>query len=327
MSALTWADEGGGIYANPELSMQLNFVASKESRFFDIVTDPGDNDVALGKNHGDTVGCKQWGRIIDATATTALSETVPIPYVTIPEYTRQATVYQRGRAVAWTGQREDLSRLQVESPVVHALKEHSSRTHNKLIYDAAVASRSFTYAPTSATAGSFRTDGTVVSTAAAKFNGYHARQITKNLRKYNTPAFDGTNYAGIISPTMKADLFDDTTAITGFVDVKKYTSEADGLLNGEIGTYFGVRYMEDNDVLGGTLDAIGSGSAFGSGLFFGMDGVIQAPVYPMELRANLNVGGDFGRQKALAWISLLGYLVMWVYSTNEQGTILHYTSA
>lgn len=327
MAALTWADEGGGIYANPELSSQLNFVASKRSRFHEAKTNPADNDLALGKNHGDTVGCKQWGRIVDTTATTALSETVPIPYVTIPEYTRQATVYQRGRAVAWTGQKEDLSRLQVESPTVHALKEHSSRTHNQLIYDAAIAARSFCYSATGAAAATVTTNGTPSGTAAAAFNGYHARRIWKELTSRNTPPFDGDNYLGIISPTMAQNLYDDAVAVTGFVDVKKYTSEADGMLQGEIGKYFNIRYTVDNDVLGGSLDAIGSGSAFGSGVFFGQDGVMEILTYPMELRANLNVGGDFGRQKALCWISLLGYLVMWVFATNEQGTVLHYTTA
>lgn len=321
--AHSWSDLGGGYYAQPELSLEARSVAAKKSKFFDILTSAG--DVALGKNHGETVVCKQWGRITHD-ATNALSEYSPIPFATVPEYTRTATVYERGVGVTYTGQREMLDRLGIEDPIIHALNDHSSRTHNELIYDAAVAGRSFCYTPLSATSGNFTTNGSPTGTAAAAYNGYHAREVPTQLQKYNTPFFDGENYVCVGSPTFMKGLYNDTTAVSGFVDVKKYTSGADGALNGEVGTYFGVRYVVDNDIMN-SYDAIGSGSAFGSALFFGLDGVIEIPVMPMELRMNKNISNDFGRQAGVAWMSLLGYLVTWVYATQGQGTICHYTTA
>lgn len=320
MAALTWADQGGGTFANPELSKEARMIAALKSKFFDIVEPAG--DLALNKNHGDTVALKIWGRI-SGTATTPLSETSPVPFGTLPEYTVTAQMYQRGFALAYTGMREDLDRLSIETPVIHALKEHSSRTHNKLIYDALVAGRSFCYSATSATEGTFTSNGTPSGTQASLPKGFHIRAIVKNLRKLNTPAFDGENYVAVGSPTFCAGLFEDATTVTGFVDVKKYTSSADGLLNGEIGKYFGVRFVEDNDVLGGSLDG-----TYGTALFCGLEACKEILAYPMELRANLNVGGDFGRQKAIAWLSLLGYKGgLWNYTSHGQGSVLHYTTA
>lgn len=320
--AHSWSDLGGGYYANPELSLEARSVAAKKSSFYDILTSAG--DVALGKNHGDNVACKQWGRI-PGTAKTALSEYDPIPFAVVPEYTRTATVYERGLAVAWTGQRELLDRLDIEDPIVYALKEHASRTHNELIYDTAVAARSFCYSATGSAAGTFTTNGSPSDTAAAAFNAYHARKVVTNLEKYNTPKFDGENYVAIGSSTFMEGLFNDTTT-NGYVDVRKYTSSADGMLTGEQGKYHRTRFVLDNDIMN-SYDAIGSGSVFGSAIYFGLDGVIEIPVLPMELRMNKNISNDFGRQAGVAWISLLGYLVMWVYSTQGQGTICHYTTA
>lgn len=320
--SLTWTDEGAGIYGNPELSEKARFVSSKEMRLFDIVT-PGE-DFYLGKNSGDTIGFKLWGRI-SGTATTALGEFQKVPMTKPPEYTVTAQAFRYGIAVPWTGVREDLDRLDVEDTVIHSLKEHSSRTHNELIYNALVAGRSFCYTPLTATTYNATTNGTPTGTAAVAFTTWHLRRIKLTLTKYNTPYADGENYLGVISPTMYTNLFEDATAVTSFTDVKRYADGgADGIMNGEIGKYMNVRMIEDNDIL---PDAIGSGSAFGSGFFCGYDACREVMVYPMKLVANLNLNNDFGQQKAIAWLSLLTYKTVWNYTAHGQGTVLHYTTA
>lgn len=318
--SISWSELSGTIFVNPELSKQARFISSKMMRMFELVT-PAD-DFFLGKKSGDTIGFKLWGRIA-GTSETALSEFQKVPMTTLPQYTAQATVSRRGIAVPFTKYREDLDRLTVEDPIVHGLQEQSARTHNKIIYNALVSGRSFIYTPLTATTQDFQTNGTPAQSAAAKFSGYHARQIALYLKKYNTPKADGNYYHSVVSPTMMMNLFDDTAAVTGFVDVKRYTSSADGLLEGEVGMYHGIRFMEDNDVL---PDAIGTGTAYGSGFVVGYDACREVPVYNMELLANMNLGGDFGQQKALAWLSLLTYKTVWVYASHGQGTVLHYTS-
>jgi N4-gp56 family major capsid protein len=318
---LSWAEIESGIYGQPQLSNQARIISEKEMRLFELVT-PGE-DFYLGKQAGDTIGFRLVGRI-SGTATTALSEYQKIPMVKPPTYDAQATAARYGIAVPWTGLREDLDRLDVEDTVIATLREHSARTHNALIYNALVAGRSFSYVALTASSGNFTTGGPS-GTAAADFSAFHARKIKLNMTKNNVPFADAESYHAVISPTMYMGMFADSTAVTGFVDVKKYAADgADGLLNGEIGKYMSTRYIEDNDAL---PDAIGSGSAFGSGFFCGFDACREVPVYPMRLLANLNLGGDFGQQKAIAWVSLLAYKTVWIHSTHGQGAVVHYTTA
>lgn len=318
----SWAEIEAGIYGNPELSDQVRFQASRMMSLYELVT-PGD-DFYLGKKSGDTIGFKLAG-IITGTADTALSEFQKVPMATIPQYEVQAQVYRRGLAVPYTKMREDLDRLTVEDVIVHALKEHSARTHQKVIYDALVANRSFTYAPTSATAGTFATTGSIATSAQAKLTAFHLRRIKLGMVQNNTPFADGSYYHAVFSPTSIMDLFDDT-GTAGFTDIKKYApGGADGLLEGEFGSYMKIRLMEDNHTAV-LPDAIGSGTAYGSGFICGFDACREILVYPMELLANTNLGGDFGQQKAIAWLSLLAYKTVWNFTSHGQGAVCHYTS-
>lgn len=319
--SMSWSEIESGILGNPELSDEARFIATKMMKLYELVTPA--TDFALGKKSGDTVGFELVGRIA-GTSETPLSEFQKIPMGTLPRYEATGQVYQRGISLPWTQLREDLDRITVEDKVVHALKEHSARTHNKVIYDALVSGRSFTYVATGAATKAFLTTGSVAATAAAAYTAYHARQIRLQMKKYNMPPADGTNYHAVVSPTMYMNLFDDV-GVNGWVDVKKYAAGgADGVLNGEVGMYQNTRYIEDNDAL---PDAIGTGSAYGSGFFAGYDACREISVYPMQLVYNGNLGGDFGRQKAMAWVSLIGMKVPWIYNSHGQGSLLHYTSA
>jgi N4-gp56 family major capsid protein len=319
--ALSWTEIESGIYGNPKLSMDVRMIAFKQTRMYELVT-PSE-DFYLGRNSGDTIGFRIVGRISQL-ADSPLGEFQKIPLTKPPEFESTAVVYRRGIGVPWTGVREDLDRLDVESLVVQSLKENSARTHNKVIYDAAVAGRSYTYVATGAATADIRNDGTVASNAAAPYTAWHARRISLYLQKVNMPYADGKAYHAVVSPTMHMNLLEDSSNVTGFVDIKRYSDGgADGLLEGEVGTYMGVRYIVDNDVM---PDAVGTGQAFGTGFFAGLDALREIPVYPMHLLANMNLGGDFGQQKAVAWLSMISYKSVWVHSAHGQGSLLHYTS-
>lgn len=322
--SISWAELSGGIYVNPELSSEARHVSAYSTRLYDLVTPAA--DFFLGRKHGDTIGFKLFGRIA-GTSETALGEFQKVPMATMPQYEVTAQVSRRGIAVPWTGLREDLDRITVEDAVIHGLKEHSQRTHEKVIYDALVAGRSGTYVMEAGGATFTKTsDGTVAATAGAKFSAFAARQAKLDLTKKNTPFADGSNYLCVCSPTMWMNFFDDV-GVNGYVDVKKYASGgAEGVMNGEVGTYMGIRFIEDNttSIL---PDAIGTSSLYGSGFFVGADACREIPVYPMQLLANTNLSGDFGQQKAIAWLSLLTYKTVWNYTSHGQGTVWHYTSA
>lgn len=319
--SISWTEIEAGIFGNPKLSNEARVVAFKQTRMYELVT-PSE-DFYLGRQSGDTIGFRIVGRIAQL-ADTPLGEFQKIPLTKPPQYEATAVVYRRGIGVPWTGLREDLDRLDIESMVVQSLKENSARTHNKVIYDALVAGRSYTYVATGATTNAILSDGTVGVNSAAPFSAWHARKISLFLQKENMPYADGKAYHSVISPTMYMNMLEDSTAISGFVDIKRYSDGgADGLLEGEVGSYMGVRYMVDNDAI---PDAVGTGSAYGSGFFCGMDACREVPVYPMHLLANMNLGGDFGQQKAIAWLSMLTYKTVWIKASHTQGSVLHYTS-
>lgn len=320
MAVQTWAALGAAsdIYVNPELSRKSRFISAHQVRCHEVV-DPA-TEFNLGKKSGDTVGFRLVGRLTDL-ADSALGELTPIPLGDPPIYSGTGVVYRRGYGINWTGTRADLDRLDVEDMNIRALREHAARTMNKVIYDALAAARSFCYVPLTASTQNFTTTGSPSGTAAYAMTGYHWRKLCENLEANNVPYFDGESYAAVVSTKLKYDLLGDS----GFIDVKKYsTGGAEGILNNEFGSAYGFRFILDNDRV---ANAIGSGSAFGSGIACGYEAMKEIMVYPTHFRSNLNYGGDFGNQAAIAWQNMQGYKAPWNFTTHGDGRIAHITTA
>lgn len=91
------------------------------------------------------------------------------------------------------------------------------------------------------------------------------------------------------------------------------------LFSGEVGRYYGCRFIEENNVLKNTL----GGSTFGEAVFFGADAVMEGVAIPEEVRAR--VPGDYGRRKGIAWYAILGWKKIWDYSDDSEEHIIHVT--
>lgn len=319
----TWNTIEGTIYGNPELSKSARIIAHKLMTLLDAVDPAGEFN--LGKKSGDKVGFRLVGRL-STLATTPLPETDTVPFQKPPIYHGTGQVNRYATAIPWTGVRDDLDRLDTEDTNIVTLRDHSARTHNKLINDVLVAGRSFTYVATG-TAGSptnaFLTDATVAATSTRNFQLYDARKLKYYATKYNIPPADGRNYFFYGSPQVEDGLNSDVQD-QGWVDVQKYApSGAEGALQGEIGRIQRMRFAIDNDVI---ADDAGSNN-LGSGFLLGEEACREMMVYPSHFRVNLNLGGDFANQQAICWQSLLGYKVVWNYTSHGQGSIIHFTSA
>lgn len=324
MATQTWAAIEGSIYGNAELSQSARMSPYFQMALFDAV-EPA-SEFNIGKQSGDKVGFRLYGRIALGSADVALQETEKIPYGTLPTYHVSAQVFRRAFACNWTGTREDLDRLDLENAIMKALTEHAARVNNKIIYDELVANYSFWYvALTSSTLG-FGTNGTVSGSANAAFTLFHLRKLKLKATQYNLPKFDGQNWLFIGSPLIEDGLNGDSTSTgNGWVDVVKYApGGANGALQGEIGKVQGTRFVIDNHIV---ADNIGTGSAYGSGFMLGEDAIKEVMVYPMHFRANMNVGDDYANQKGLAWQSMLDYVVPWNYTTHGDARYIRYTSA
>jgi N4-gp56 family major capsid protein len=314
MSLTTWSQVQGTVFANPELSKKLRRISERNTKCSALVQ-PAE-DLNLGKKAGEAVALRLAGRITDS-ATTALGETTPVPFSRVPEYYITATVNRYARAVAWTGNMQDLDRMDVEDKTVQALGEHHARTVNALVYAQLVSGRSFCYRPTGAAAGTFNTDGTSAGAPGAVMTLWHLQNVSRNLMKNNTPYADGSNYLSVISPTLKFNIIQDTAA-GGWTDVKKYApGGVEGVFKNELGSVCNIRFFEDNDILP-------DGALYGSGFLVGYDAIREVPVYPMHLRYNGNVGGDFGNQQAICWQMLCTWRAIWNFTAHGQGGILHF---
>lgn len=168
----------------------------------------------------------------------------------------------------------------------------------------------------------FTTNGTATATATADLTAPNVRSIVDFMLKKFIPMYDGQNYVCVASVSAIGGMHADS-ATGGWVDISKYTGEfAKNIFAGEVGNFYMTRFVRETGYLSNT---IGSGSTHGQAVFFGSDAVYEAVCVPEEIR--VNVPKDFGRDLAMAWYALLGFKIVWNYSTDTEQHIVFVTSA
>lgn len=160
------------------------------------------------------------------------------------------------------------------------------------------------------------TNGTATATANANMSDRNVRDIVDQMKKIDIPRFDGENYISISSVNSIRGLFD-------FFEAKVQNSTLlTATFGGEIGRYYGTRFVEETNVLS---DALGTGATFGESVFFGADAVREGMVIPENIRVDLPK--DFGRDQGIAWYYLGGFVKTWSQATDSEVRIIHVTSA
>jgi N4-gp56 family major capsid protein len=160
----------------------------------------------------------------------------------------------------------------------------------------------------------FGTAGAALSTAGANMSDKNVRDVIDQLKKLNVPRYDGENYICIASTNSIRGLYD-------FFEAKAQNTTMKPLFSGEVGQYYGCRFIEETNILSNTL---GSGAAFGEAVFFGDDAIREGIVIPEDIRIDLPK--DFGRDQAIAWYYLGGFVQTWNFSTDGETRIIHLTS-
>lgn len=141
-------------------------------------------------------------------------------------------------------------------------------------------------------------------TAAMKLTGDEIKKAVTAMKVANIPAFpDG--YRAFIHPNAVYDLQSDTTA-GGWIEAAKY-AQPENLLNGEIGKYFGVRFIESN--IGTSLvDAGATSSDVYFTTFFGPEFYAFGDLQSVQAYM-VNPGGD--HSDPIAQKALIGWKAMW----------------
>lgn len=152
--------------------------------------------------------------------------------------------------------------------------------------------------------------GRVNLTAAMKLTGDEIKKAVTAMKVSNIPTWPDGSYHAFIHPNAVYDLMSDTTA-GGWIEAAKY-AQPENLLNGEIGKYAGVRFIETN-VGTSFIDAGATSSDVYATTFCGPEffafGDLQSLTAYM-----VNPGGDhsdpLGQKAQVGWKAMWGAKVL-----------------
>ncbi len=298
----------GGYLHSDEFSKKVRHLAQPMMKFRQFV----DAEPAMGRGRGDAVLFTKISNISTQGGTINETSTIPKRNYTITQGTLTVTEY--GNAVPYTQKAQVLAEVTVPDIVRTVLRDDMAK-----VLDSAAAAQfktsDYQAVVINTATTSFATNGATTDTSSGSMSDKNARDIIDQLKKLNVPRYDGNNYICIASTNMIRGLYD-------FFEAKAQNTTMAPLFKGEVGQYYGCRFIEETNVL---VNTIGSGSTDGEAVFFGADAVREGIVTPEDIR--IDVPKDFGRDQAVAWYYLGGFVKTWDYSGDGEARIIHCTSA
>lgn len=274
-----------------------------------------------GKKKGDTFLWDIYQNVVTrATNTLAETNTMPETNFTIVQGT--LTIKEAGNSVAYSGKLDDLSYHPVKTIVNKVLKHDAVKWFDASAYTAFNATP-LRVVGTSSTTITLTTNGTATATNSQAYNTGHAKLIVDTMKERNIPPYRGDDYYALGWPTTYRTIKNQLESIHQYTDAGFQM-----IMNGEIGRYENVRYVEQTNIpKGGAADSTthnafnGTADAWNGGFsdwifFFGEDTVAEAIADPEEMRGKIPT--DYGRSKGVAWYYLGGFgIVHAVDSANN----------
>lgn len=293
----------GGFFTNNQLSQQVRYKAQTMQRFRQFV----DMEAAAGSNRGNKVFFDKVSNIATAGGTLVETDTIPKSNYTITQGTLTITEY--GNSIPYTQKVKTLSDIQVPETIRTVLQNDM-----KTVLDSAAATQfktnDYIATITNTATTTFGTAGTALATAGASMSDKNVRDIVDRMKTLLIPKRQDDNYACVASTNSIRGLYD-------FFEAKAQLTTLDPLYRGEVGQYYGTRFVEETNFLG---NADGSNGLYGEAVFFGADAVREGVAIPEEIR--IAVPGDFGRDNGIAWYALLGFQQVWDFSADGQTRII-----
>ena len=285
----------GGFFTNNTLSQQLRYKAQSMQKFRQFC----DIEAAAGTNRGNKVFFDKISNISTAGGTLTETDTIPKRNYTILQGTLTMTEY--GNSIPFTQKLKTLADMQVPETIRQVLTNDM-----KVVLDSAAAvqfmTNDYIATITNTATTTFGTAGTAAATAGANMSDKNVRDIIDQLKKSFVPTRNDGLYACVASTNSIRGLYD-------FFEAKAQLTTMDPLYIGEVGRYYGCRFVEETNYLSNT---IGSNGLYGQACFFGADAVREGIAIPEEIRVGIPT--DFGRDQAIAWYALLGFQQVWSQS-------------
>jgi len=325
MAGQVWSvnTSGGYMYAdNLSRLLRMSVQPMVKFRQFCDVKDAAHQ----GLHRGDTY---HWNVYSDvATQGTTLTETSTIPETSFTISQGTMTITEAGNSVPFTGKLDDLSEQPVAEVIRKVLKNDAKKGFDNL------ASNQFNdcklrvvpTSGTSTTALTLTTNGVAGVTNNVALGKEHVKLITDTMKERNIPAYADDDYYALAWPSTWRTLKNDLESIKQYIDAGFQM-----IMNGEIGRYDGVRFVEQTHVKKGSLGTAGtvgvtstwSNAKSDWAFFFGEDTCAEAIAIPEEIRGK--IPGDFGRDRGVAWYYLGGFGL--VHTQAAQSRIVMWDSA
>lgn len=296
-------DSLGGNFSLAYLTDWLRYVAQPMTRFRQVC----DVKEAIGTRKGNTFNWDIIANIASQGTTLTETNTMPASNFTVTKGT--CVVYEFGNSIPLTRLLKEMSKYEVEEIIRKTLANDNSKTYDQYIYDNCIKTTPLIAQADGGTSTSLvelMTDGTGDAAHAATcwLNTAHIISLVDLMKERNIPAFDGENYVCIAHPTTLSNLR------AQLVSVNQYTETGyKKILNGEIGMFGGVRFVEQTHVAKVTPTNAGAGSW---AAFIGGEAVVEAISVPDEIIEKEIT--DYKRSLGLAWYSITGFTPAFTHS-------------
>lgn len=303
----------GGYLANPDLSKKIRHASQPMLRARQFVrAEPG-----YGKNKSDRILFNRISNVVTGGGPINELEKMPEDQFQISQ--GQVIVNEYGNSIPYTGKLEALSEFNVDNIVQKALRNDMAKILDGAVIDELQTSmvKSIPTGTVAAPTTTFDEDGTVSTAATRDTQAFDIKEIVDRLKStYLTPKYDGENYICLCSVGLARALKDDPD----WEDAAKF-GEPERLFSGEVGKYYGVRFVETTNDLTNTL---GTTAFKGEGIFFGEDPIVEGVAVPEELRVKIAV--DYGRDPGIAWLYLGGWSLTYDSAAAGENKSIHHTS-
>lgn len=313
MAGQLWVTNSlGGYMYSANLSKVLRQAVqpmTKFRQFADV------KDAAVqGKGKGDTF---HWNIYSDIAAQgTTLVETTVMPESNFTITQGTMTITELGNSVPYTGKLDDLSEHPVKEIINKVLKNDAKKAFD-IAAHAQFNATPLRVVPTAGTATdavTLTTNGTATLTNNVALGKNHVKAIVDLMKERNIPAYRNDDYFSLAHPSTFRQLKNDLEA------VHQYTEKGfDLIVNGEIGRYESVRFVEQTNIAKEAFTNAKSNWAF----FFGQDTVAEGVAVPEEMRGKIPT--DFGRSRGIAWYYIGGFGL--IHTVAAQARVVKWDSA
>ena len=315
MAGQVWAVNSlGGYLYSRQLSNVLRMTVQplvKFRQFADV------HDISQqGKKKGDSF---TWDVVSDvATAGQVLIETNTMPETNITITQGTLTITEAGNSVPYSGKLDNLSKFPVEDIIKKAMKNDAVKSFDRLAWAQfnQTLLRAIPTGGTATAAVTLYTNGTVTGTNSIAYNNGHAKSIVDQMKERNIPAYIADDYYAIAWPTTLRTFKNNLETIHQYSD-----TGFNLIMNGEIGRYENVRYIEQTNIAkgpgtDGVTQTTWTNGASDWIFFFGNDTVAEAIAVPEEMRGKIPT--DYGRSKGIAWYYLGGFGIVHTLAVNTR---------